>query len=463
MPFTSQDPQTAPWVGEEHLRGPFQVKLMTENGFFRDDTYEKLANYYTPVQNTGFLSSAKYKQKIQELENQTPVFPKELGWVEVWLSFDVDNGKEEKEIVVHYHREAQLIMSCRYNWYDDLHRPYRIGNYMPLEHRWHGIGIAKQNEQFQREITTQHRQRLDNATLANMRMIKVSKLSGYGPGEPVFPGKMWLVDDIKDIETFQLGEIYPSSYNNESQTLTYAQQRTGINEITLGMPQVGTPGTASSDLSRTQEGTRKFDYTYGNFKKFVKQVSLDAICNEMQFGIRDSSIFDYIPRGDEVKQFFSQDISLVRNQLALNFNLAGQNQNKIQDRAAWTQLAGFIQQYYKGMIDLAAATGNQQLVQQISQYALSAGTEAFKQILESFDVRNINRIILEQLILPPAIATPLGVGNTDKSKQNILGLLNAGPNVVSGPGSSEGSSSPIQEPGMGSSLPTSTQVTGGKL
>jgi hypothetical protein len=115
MPFTSQDPQFAPWVGEEHLKTPYEVLNMTESGFFREDTYEKLQSYYTYVQNTGVLSSAKYRETVQNLQNQTPVFPKQLGWVEIWLAFNVDGNtkQEQKEIVVHYHRQARLSMSCR--------------------------------------------------------------------------------------------------------------------------------------------------------------------------------------------------------------------------------------------------------------------------------------------------------------------------------------------------------------
>lgn len=444
MPYSSQDPQLAPWVGEEHLESTFQVKLLVDSGFFREGTWEKLENYITHAQNSGGLSSDTYKQKVQSLQHQNPSWPKDIGWVEIWLSFNVDGGKKEKEIIVHYHRLAQFIMSCRYNYHDDLHRSYRYGNWFPLEHRWTGIGICKQNEQFQREVTTQHRQRLDNATLANMRMIKVSKLSGYGPGEPVFPGKIWLVDSPDDVESFQLGEIYPSAYNNEQQTLNYSQQRLGINELNLGMPQVGTPGTASSDISRLQEGNKKFDYSYNlRIKPFIGQVCLDAICNASQFGFRDARIFSTLPDGEAVRAFFQQPISLLRQSIIMNMTLIGQNQNKIQDRASWTQLAGFTQQYYSGMIQLAQATGNQQLVQQIAQYALSAGTEAFKQILETFDVRNIDRILIKKLILPSNIDPLNQIAPLSGKTQDD------GSNAIPDSGTDKGPTDSSEMPGMG--------------
>lgn len=411
MPYSAMDPQKSPWVGEEHLQPAYQVKVLSESGFFRKDTYENLLNWILQNQQTT-LGSAPYTIQLENLQNQTPVYPKSIGWYEIWMAWDVDGSGKSKEIVVHYHRLARKIMSCRYNWREDLSRPYRIGPYFPVENRWLGLGACKMNEQFQREITVQHRQRLDNATLANMRMIKINKLAGYGAGEPVFPGKIWLVDSKDDIDTMQMGEIYPSSYNNETATLQYQQQRLGVNELNLGMPSVGTPGTASSDMSRLQEGSRKFDFQFKNQKTFVQQISKDVMLMGAQFGWRDNQIFDYIPNGQLVQAFFKQPISLLRNEIVFQLSLAGQNQNKLLDRAAWTQLAGIFQQYYTGMFQLAQMSGQPQVAQALVPYAMSAGTEAMKKILESFDINNIDRLLLTRLILQnvqnPGPALPSG-------------------------------------------------------
>src|SRR5690606_10476646 len=154
-----------------------------------------------------------------------------------WISFDVNADGWDEEIVVDYHKPSRTFLSVRYNWYDDLHRPYHFGNYLNVEGIWPGIGVCKQVEQFQAEATTIHRQRLDNATLANMSQIVLKKGIGYGAGEPIFPGKMWFVNDVQnDIKEFKLSEVYPSSYANEQAIVSYFEQRTGVNEVILGMP-----------------------------------------------------------------------------------------------------------------------------------------------------------------------------------------------------------------------------------
>ena len=299
---------------------------------------------------------------------------------------------------MHYHRLSRTLMSVRYNWHSDLHRPYRIGQYMPIEHRWAGIGICKQSEAFQAEITAQHRQRLDNATLANVRMIKVNKLAGVGPNEPIFPGKIWLVDNKDDVETFQLGEVYPSAYQNEFSTLQYHQQRTGINDVLLGMPQQGTPGTATDVLARVQEGNKKFDYTYQNFKKLLSKIMLDVACNVHQFGGRSRMYAESSGDAAILQQFFSLPIEQLRDGFIFEITAAGQQQNKLVDRQNWQNIFQMTSSYFNQLLQLAQATGDQQLMQVIAQKAPLAATEVMKQIFESYDIRDVNKIILSELI-----------------------------------------------------------------
>lgn len=435
MPFFYQTVDAAPWVGEELAASGFEIKAMEESGMFYEGTYEKIYGHTPQTQN-------KTEENQRELEDKKPVYgPNQpIEWASIWLSFDVARSKDlirehgdagvaipegkDREIVVDYHKPSQTLMSVRYNWLSDLRRPYYKGVYFPIEHRWNGIGICKQLNQFQREITTQHRQRLDNATLANVRMIKVNKFSGYGPNEPVFPGKMWFLDRMEDIETFQLGEIYPSSYSNEHQTLQYAQQRSGVNELNLGMPQVGTPGTATAELSRVQESNKKYDFVYGNIRRFAGEIVLDVASQLQQFGPKQLSYFDEVADGALVKKFLELPPTLIREGIIVDIAVAGQKENKLLDRQNWQQLGQQLNQYYMAIIQIAQMSGDQQKLAMITQQAYEGATEAMRQILESFDIKNINRLIVEEFLTngitqpqngagansgTPGVGTPSGI------------------------------------------------------
>jgi hypothetical protein len=401
MPFSSQDAQTAPWCGEEHTSSPFEIRMLEESGLLKPGTFDKIGSWVNTLSTKGPTDEGNKNQA--ELEKRVPVWPKTIDWVELWMTFNVDGNDKGRnaEIVVLYHRESETFMSIRYNWHTDLRRPYRKGNYMPLEHRWNGIGICKQNDMFQEEITAMHRSQLDNSTLANMRMIKVSRLSGYGPDEPIFPGKIWILDDMDYVDSVQMSEIYPSSYNSEQSTLLFSQQRTGVNEVTLGMPQVGTPGTATSDLSRIQEGNKKFGFMYGNIKELADELVIDIACCIQQFGPKNVDYWDNMEGGDGVRQVFQLPESYIRDGVILEIKASGQQENKLTDRQNLQQVAQMYQQFIQsrvGLLQLALGMGirDPQLFKEfldtiITGYQGSA--ELMQQIFETFDIRNIDRIL----------------------------------------------------------------------
>lgn len=395
MPFYATDPQTSPWVGEERVSNPFEILTFSENGLFYEDTFNNLQNYFDTLTQGNLSPSASYLQNKERQEKRQPIWPKRVHWQEIWLSFQTDGSSKKREIVVYYHHLSNKLLGARYNYRHDLSRPYFTKSYFPVEGRWTGIGLCKMGDQFQVEITTQHRQRIDAANLANLRMFKAKRGTGISPDEPIFYGKIWMVDEMDDLEMFTLNEVYPSAYQNEQAANLWWQQRSTVNELSLGQPSVGTPGTAAGELERVRENGMRFDFTYNRLKSLVKDVCLDSICIIGQYGIRHPIMFNTIKSGDKVKQFLSLDPALIKDEVLLKFDLAGQSKNKLVDRASWTQLAGMLTQYYTNLIQLSSQLGAQELTATISQRAMSAATEAMKQILESYDVRNIEKLILQ--------------------------------------------------------------------
>lgn len=440
MPFSYQDPQDSPWCGVQREATPYEIRQMEFSGAFRKDAYADVyAHFNVPINN-------ETERNQQELEDKVPTMPEKLMYYEIWCAFDVARkrdltqeygseafppGGEDREIVVMYCKEARTFLSIRYNWHEDLRRPFYKENYFPVEFRWAGIGACKQLDQFQKEVTMQHRQRIDNATLANTRMYKVNKMSNYGPNEPIFPGKMWFLDDMNDLQSVQMGEVYASAFSNEHQTLQYAQQRSGVNELNLGMPQAGTPGTATAELSRVQEGNKKYDFIYKNVKRLASEVVLDVACQIRQFGPRDEAYYDYADDSDFVKAFFQLDPLLIRQGLIVTIEAAGQQNNKLVDRQNWQQVSQMMTSYYQNSLLLAQSLGSPELMKKIAADGLVAATEAMKQILSSFDLKNINRMVLNEEEINALIAAPQGIPGAPQQPEGVD--PNSGGNVPAFP------------------------------
>lgn len=402
MPFSSQDVQMSPWSGETHEATINVIEQSERDGLYKKGTADALRGYYASA---GTTDDVQQQQEIQE-HRQPITYNRPIQYYNLWFDWRVtkDENDPPKAIQVFYHYESQTIMGVRYNNLSDLRRPHRVGSYIPVENRWASIGICKQNDQFQLEVTIQHRQRIDNATIANIRMFKINKMSGYGPKEPIFPGKLWFLDDMNDLEAFQSGEIYPSAYNNEQQTLLYSQQRSGVNEGTLGMPPTGTPGTATAELSRVQEGKRKSDYTLDNIKSWITEVIYDAFDVMQTNRCWDTKYLTMNDPDGALLNILSLPNEAIRDSILFKLNIAGQNSNNILKRQDWQQVAQFTTQYYTQMMTLISGMNQPGAMQNplymgMVQKALQGGTEVFKQLLTSYEVKNIDRIIPMQLLM----------------------------------------------------------------
>lgn len=425
MPLYAMNIESAPWVGHRFRVSEYQIKQMVATGYLAPDAYEKLNAYY---KNAAEGSTDSVTLNKREQTDTTPVYPSEVVLYRILLDWDTDgNEEEETSIEVIWHELSRQIVSCRYH--ED--RDYDHGVYAPLEYSWYGYGIAKQNHEFQVEVTTQHRQRLDNATIANMAMFKVKRSAAayIRDDEPIFPGKRWIVEDMGDIEPMFIGDVKASAYNNENQVVIYSQQRTGVNELTLGMPNVGTPGTASDSLARVQESNRKFDYYYNNKKEFVNKVIRRASLLTIKHGFSQKDVYEYLPNSNEVELFLRLGEEKLKNQLLFNIQLAGAKNNKLLDRQSYTQLTGMVTQYWTQYMALAQQVGDPMIAQEVAKKALTSADVVMLEILRSFDVPNPEKLIFNfDAYRPQALPqAPLGVEPT--------GLAQS-PNANVAPGSS---------------------------
>jgi len=438
MPFNSQDPQMAPWAGELRTATNSALQAYEDSGMFDKGITKEIGEFY--------VTAPEQQDRVQlaqeQNENRVPIVPNvQQEYYEIWTEWDIDKSGDKKAVQIFYHYDAQVVMGVRYNNFSDLRRPYRCGVYIPVEGRWAGIGICKQNDQFQLEVTIQHRQRIDNATIANIRMFKVAKMSGYGPKEPVFPGKMWFLDDMRDIEAFQLGEIYPSSFNNEQQAVLYSQQRTGVNELTLGMPSAGTPGTATGDLTRVQESKRKFDFIVNNIKDYTLDVVYDIFDIIQTYGPKQVTYAQANDPTGELMRILSLPNEAIRDSVIFKMNISGQSSNQILDQQNLQQVASFTTQYWQQMIALAQGMENPQLAQQMSMKAMSAATEVTKQLYEGLNVKNIERLLFDpsSMAPPPQQMAP---------PPNAMGMQNVGEQLLGGGGNPR-AEIPQSQQGMG--------------
>lgn len=401
MRLAESDPQTAPLVGEKHRVNWGTLKSYAQDGRMYPEAVEYIKNrwVYARQSNEPNDPESQSQAQIDSIAHVEPLWTETFEFYELWITADINGDGEDEEIVVDYHKESRTFLSIRYNWNDDLHRPYRIANLLPIEGVWSGIGICKMVEQFQNEATAIRRQRLDNATLANMAQIVLRKGMGYGPGESIFPGKMWFVDDPqKDIKEFKLSEVYPSSFENEQSVIRDNEKRVGVNDVVLGVPQASSGGTATGDLTRLAEGNKKFDLMLRNYKKFMGHIGVDTVSNMQIFGDQQAHWLILGEDGVYVEQILKMPSMFVRKGAIIELTVTDSITNRETEKQQWLQLFQVVTGYYEKVIGIANIISQMTMdptpIIQMAERALLASDEAVKRLFETYNVPNSARFSL---------------------------------------------------------------------
>lgn len=400
MRIYERDPQTAVWCGEEHHDITWtQLKRNALSGRMRPEAIEKIKHWW------GGQGEGSTHDTLDEArrtnEGDEPAWNDTFNFAEVWISFDVDKDGVDEEIVVEFHKPSLTILSVRYNWYEDLHRPYRVGNFIPVEGRWAGIGTGKQLEQFQALITTVHRQRLDAGTLANMGQLALKRNSPYGENEPIQPGKIWFFDNpATDIKEFSLSNTqHFAQIQNESAAQQYADKRSGVNELVLGIPHQGTPGTATSDLAKLAEGNKKFDMVLKGVRRWFGLLGGDILANYQQFGSRGRSWTVQGEEGDFIEHYLTLPQESVRRGAHIELTVTDSITNRDVEQQKWSTLFALLSQHYDKALErsamVAQIAGDPTIFLAFADIALRASNTAMRRMLESFQVVDVDAFLLD--------------------------------------------------------------------
>lgn len=264
-----QDPDKAPWCGKCVRLSWSEIKDMALSGEINPEFLENV--WRLPV------SDGDVPQTVRDDEKQERTEPNgrtQYRLFELRVRWDVDGDGIDEELMVWYHLESRTVLRCKFNTFRNGKRNYEVFRYKKIEYRFYGEGMAELLEQLQEEISTIHNQRIDNATIASLKIILTSKaIPGLKPGDPLWPGKIVKVQQpAESVVPFTLGEIYPSTIQNETIARGYVSEVSGIGEVALGNAQPVSRTTAAAQLSMLEELNRRFDKALKGYRKNIRNL-----------------------------------------------------------------------------------------------------------------------------------------------------------------------------------------------
>ncbi len=195
------------------------------------------------------------------------------------------------EMVITWHHPSKTIARAIFQPYP--WRPYTKMTFIEREGKLEGFGIARRLWQLQEEISTIHRQEVDNSTVANTRFF-LGKRGAVRPGTQIWPGRFLTVTDPeRDVKAFQLGDVGVSMRALETQALGYAERASGISDPQLGREgsSLGNRATATGTLAMIQEGNRRFDLNVRDIRESGSEIGRRVLELNQRFRPKGASYF----------------------------------------------------------------------------------------------------------------------------------------------------------------------------
>ena len=312
-------------------------------------------------------------QKTEELQDQGIAIRGNYNATEEWDIYECyygwwHNGKKFR-IIDSYHRKSKTTLRRVFNFMPQNELPIVRARMGYRTDGMYGHGMAELLERYQEELSTVHNQRLDNATAANTRALRVSpRARNLDANVELYPMAL-LVGEKDDIEAIQIADVYPSAFENETVTMAHAQSRAGITPAIAGSggggPQKKTGSySAAGTLATMQESNSRINLDASDFRHaHVKLGSLlTAMYAKYGVGKRDK-IF-----GLDGKLLKSALEEFSKDRLAIPIRASTASLNREMDKQSDMLLAGLLQRHYTAVGQLMQAMSSPMIPDEVKDY-----------------------------------------------------------------------------------------------
>lgn len=270
---TGTDLQAAPWCAERIYLTWAQLVTRVQQGIYMNPALQGtgLSGELTlqPIRQWWARGKqSQYMQYRQELNYLQPGEGDLFEIYEIWTQFDIKNTGRGRSLVCALHLDSESYLRLDWNPFLNQEYPYDVARYMRQEGQFYGIGIAEMASQTQIEVTTQHNQRIDNATIQNMSLFGAKANGSIKKNEPLWPGRILHMAEKDDFWRIEMGTKMDSTIQNEQMTLNHNQRRTGVSDFVSGNvdPSIGY-AAATTNVMQQREGAKRFDQTFREIRR----------------------------------------------------------------------------------------------------------------------------------------------------------------------------------------------------
>jgi hypothetical protein len=336
--------------------------------------------------------SAPREPERQELQDQgiaTPAYPESTAEWDIWECYFPWWYRGRKyRLIYSYHRSKKAVLRKVFNFLPKNELAVKRARLGYRTNGLYGHGYAELLENYQEELSTTHNQRLDNATVANIRALRVSpRARALDSSMELYPSGI-LIGEKDEIESIAVGDVYPSTFKNEELTLSLVARRAGITPAVSGS---GTGGmmkrpavySAQGTMAVMQENNSVVGFATAEFRHAhaILGSALTALYGKFgTFGREEMFGIDSDRLTQALRDFEEE-------RLRIPIRSTNGSLNREVDKQTGMMIAGLMQRYITAVGQLMQAIANPMVEDKQKQWFMKAilATEMlYKRILKDF-------------------------------------------------------------------------------
>jgi hypothetical protein len=344
-------------------------------------------------------SGPDYMQAMQEeskgMNNNWGNVGGEWDFHECWFSWW--HGGKKYRIIAHWHHKTKKLVGGIFNPYPMNEVPFEDAKLAYDDDQYYGYGFMEMLEMYQREVSRNHNQRVDNRDLANTGVVRVNVGSSLASVIQIYPGA--IIPAPKDeLELLQLGSAIGATTEDEMLTLSLAKDRSGVD------PAVGGSGggivnskrgiySAQGTAMAMQQMNNRNNLRGNDMRSAHVRMGRKILTQYATFGINPEYLRKY---GDNTPTLKTALENYRNGKLGLLIKPATASNNKELEKQNDMLLLSTIERIQQGDQQLVASiTTQQQMPGELKMYMMQcivAKNALLRRILREFEHPDVERL-----------------------------------------------------------------------
>lgn len=378
---------------------------------------------------------------------------------ECWFSWWM--GGKKYRVIAHWHHKSRTLIGGIFNPYPNNEMCFEDAKLSYDDDQYYGYGLIEMLEMYQREVSRNHNQRVDNRDLANTGVTRVNVGSALASVIQIYPGAV-IPAPKDDLELMQLGSSMGTTTEDEMLTLSLAKDRSGVD------PAVGGAGggivnskrgiySAQGTAIAMQQMNNRNNLRMSDMRSAHVRMGRKILTQYATYGVSGERLRSY---GDQ-SQILKTALENYRNgKLGLLIKPATASNNKELEKQNDMLLLSTMERIQQGdQQTVAAIMTTQQMPPELKQYmmdCLVAKNAMMRRLLREFEHPDVERLAP----LPEAVKKMLEEQQNGLDQSiNSAGIRSAG---------NGGNQQPVagangQIPQLGSAIPGSGSSAGSQV